>query len=44
LELEFKLENKEETTPAKVAARKAIAQKILDDSKVNPDLMPQMLE
>ena len=44
LELEFKLENKEAITPATIAARKAIAQKILNESKKTPDLMSKMLE
>jgi len=44
LELEFKLENKEAITPATIEARKAIAQKILNESKTNPDLMSKMLE
>lgn len=44
VELEFKLENKEPTTSATIAARKATAQKLLNDSKANPDLMAKLVE
>lgn len=44
LELEFKLENKEPVTSATLAARKATAQKILSESKANPDFMTKSLE
>lgn len=44
LELEFKLENKEAITPATLAARKAAAQKLLNDSKANPNLMTKLVE
>lgn len=44
LELEFKLENKEPISAASLAVRKATAQKILDDSKNNPDIMSQLVE
>ncbi len=44
LELEFKLENTQEITPETLLVRKNIAQKILDDSKKNPDLMTKFVE
>jgi protein-export membrane protein SecD len=44
LELEFKLENKEPVSEASLATRKATAQKLLDETKTNPDLMMQLAE
>ncbi len=44
VELEFKLENKEPVTSATIAARKATAQKLLNESKANPDLMAKLVE
>lgn len=44
LELEFKLENKAEKTSASIAKRKTIAQKILNDSKANPELISKFVE
>lgn len=44
LELEFKLENKEPVTATSLASRKAIAQKLLTESKANPELMAKAVE
>lgn len=44
MELEFKLENKEPVTAASLASRKAIAQKLLAESKANPELMAKAVE
>lgn len=44
LELEFKLENKEPVSSSTLAARKAIAQKLLSESKAKPDIMTKLVE
>lgn len=44
VELEFKLQNKAEITPATIAERKALAQKILNESIANPKLLSKLVE
>ncbi len=44
VELEFKLQNKEASTPASVAARKAVAQKILAEATANPDMITKTVQ
>ena len=44
VELEFKLQNKDGSTPATIAARKAIAQKILSEASANPKTLAQLVQ
>gem|GEM_PF-114868 len=44
VELEFKLQNKEATTPASIAARKAVAQKILAEAVADPSIIVKTLQ
>lgn len=44
VELEFKLQNKEATTPATIAARKAVAQKILAEATADPSIIVKTLQ
>lgn len=44
VELEFKLQNKEATTPATIAARKAVAQKILAEAVADPSIIVKTLQ
>lgn len=44
VELEFKLQNKAETTPAVIAARKALAQGILTEATANPKLLAKLVD
>ena len=44
VELEFKLQNKEATTPATIAARKTVAQKILAEAIADPSIITKTLQ
>lgn len=44
LELEFKLQKKDSTTKASIAARKQLAQSILREVSKTPDIMAKLME